>query len=129
MLEIPAETSEADLMPLRAPPEEVREDALAHANLRKIAIVSLQEPAAREAGRELENRSGATVTLITGLVQSAFTTAARDADLILFVWAACSHAVYRAFDNCRERLVYVQGTGASSIIAAAEGWANLRKAN
>ncbi|CAN7507554.1 hypothetical protein LJR296_003373 [Cupriavidus necator] len=128
LLEIPAETSDAELLPLCPPPEEVQEDALADAKLRKIAIVSLQEGAAREAGRELEHRSGATVMLITGLVQSAFTAAAREADLVLFVWAACSHAVYRAFDNCREKLAYVQGTGASSIVAAAESWAERKRA-
>ncbi|WP_434718136.1 hypothetical protein P5W98_00690 [Paraburkholderia sp. A1BS-2L] len=127
LLEIPAETSEADLFALYSPPAEAQEDAIAHAKLRKIAIVSLQEAAAREAARELEHRSGASVTLITGLVQSAFTAAAREADLILFVWAACSHAVYRAFDNCREKLAYVQGTGASSIVAAAEGWVEQRR--
>ena len=60
------------------------------------------------------------MVLVTGLVQDGVTRVAQTADIILFVWAACTHAVYRAFDAHRERLVYVQGTGVSSIVAAAE---------
>ena len=48
---------------------------------------------------------------------------ALSADLILYVWAATSHATYRAFDGYRGKLEYVQGTGPSSIILAAERWA------
>jgi hypothetical protein len=38
------------------------------------------------------------------------------------VWAATKHAVYRAFDDVRDRIEYVQGTGASSIVLALERW-------
>ncbi|MDH4459454.1 MAG: hypothetical protein QE272_12205 [Nevskia sp.] len=101
-------------------------DPLAQAGLERIAIVSLQETGAREAAAELMTRTGAEVVLVNGMVQGGQTRRAAEADLILFVWAASSHAVYRAFDDCRDRLVYVQGTGVVSIISAAEKWASLR---
>jgi hypothetical protein len=123
LLEIPAEYAGSALEALRPPATSSQTDVLQAMGLRKLAIVSLQEAAAREAARELEARTGADVVLVTGLVQDGVTKAAQEADVILLVWAACSHAVYRAFDDQRERLVYVQGTGTSSIIAAAERWA------
>ena len=82
--------------------------------------MSLQESAAREAAREIQLRTKADVVIVTSLVQDGLTKTAKSADVILLVWAACSHAVYRAFDDCRERVVYVQGTGSSSIVSAAE---------
>ena len=105
------------LSPLLLVPQK---DALANVSWRKIAIVSLQENAAREAARELHSRTNAEVIVVTSLVQDGLTKTAKTADVILLVWAACSHAVYRAFDDCRSRLVYVQGTGTTSIVTAAE---------
>ena len=98
-------------------------DDLATAGLKRIAIVSLQEASAKNAAKELAERTGAKVTIVTSLVSDGLTRNAAGADIILYVWAASTHATYRAFDFNRDRLVYVQGTGASSIIAAAEGWA------
>ena len=123
LLELDASSFEKDLAGLRATAEGNKTDPLSVAKWQKIAIVSLQEAAAREAARELQARTGAEVILVTSLVQDGLTKAAQRADIILLVWAACSHAVYRAFDEHRERLVYVQGTGTSSIVAAAERWA------
>jgi hypothetical protein len=128
LLEIPADSVSSDLAVLRPSADEAPADPLNAIGWRKIAVVSLQEGAAREAARELEARTGAQVVLVTGLVQDGLTRAAQQTDAILLVWAACSHAVYRAFDDCRERLVYVQGTGTSSIVAAAERWAEQRLA-
>ena len=93
-----------------------RFDSLANVSWQKIAIISLQESAARE----LQSRTNAEVIVVTSLVQDGLTKTAKAAGVILFVWAACSHAVYRAFDDCRSRVVYVQGTGTSSIVAAAK---------
>lgn len=104
-------------------------DPLANLNLRKVALVTLQERAARQAAEELRSRTGAEVLIVTSKAASELTRAAESADLILFVWAACSHAVYRAFDHVREKLQYVQGTGPSSIVLAAEHWAMERKAD
>ena len=128
MLEIHPDSAHRDLAALIDHTAEPTDDPLATVGWRKIAIVSLQESAAREAARELENRTGAKVIVVTSLVQDSFTRVAATSDVIFLVWAACSHAVYRAFDDIRERLVYVQGTGTSSIVAAAERWAEQRYA-
>lgn len=121
-LEFPIEDAQALLLPLSGSVERAAKDTLHGSGLRRIAIVSLQETGAREAAKELAERTGAEVQIVNSLVQGTMTRAAATADLVLFVWAACSHSVYRAFDNCRDRLAYVQGTGAGSIIAAAEQW-------
>jgi hypothetical protein len=124
LLELRGDLYTSDLENLCASNESsLPDDPLALAGWRKIAIVSLQESAAREAARELEARTGAEIVLVNGLVQDSLTKAAQLSDVILLVWAACSHAVYRAFDDHRARLAYVQGTGASSIVTAAEQWA------
>ena len=123
LLEMDSNSIGNDLADLRPRAENIEADALRVANWHKIAIVSLQEGPAREAARELQARTGAEVILVTSLVQDGLTKAAKTADVILLVWAACSHAVYAAFDEHRERLVYVQGTGTSSIVTAAERWA------
>jgi len=45
------------------------------------------------------------------------------ADVVLFVWSATTHAVFRAFDAVdKKRFAYVQGTGAASIVLALERW-------
>ncbi|NDD14855.1 MAG: hypothetical protein EB072_20025, partial [Betaproteobacteria bacterium] len=122
LLELDPTLIETNLSPLRSRTIESN-DLLTVSNWKKIAIVSLQERAAREAARELQTRTGADVFVVSNLVQDNLTKTAQTADLILLVWAACSHAVYRAFDDCRDRVAYVQGTGTSSIIASAERWA------
>ena len=120
LLELDATAVAQDLASLRPMVEEEQTDSLANTPWQKIAIVSLQETAAREAARELQLRTKAEVIVVTSLVQDGLTKTAKTADVILLVWAACSHAVYRAFDDCRSRVAYVQGTGTSSIVAAAE---------
>lgn len=99
-------------------------DPLSEIHLHKVAVVSLHERAAKVAAEELQRRTGANVVIVTSTSADDLTRTAETADLILFVWAACTHAVYRAFDHVRENLVYVQGTGPSSIILAAEQWAS-----
>lgn len=120
LLELDENAVAKDLETLQSLAQVQQVDSLANVPWQKIAIISLQESAAREAARELQSRTNAEVIVVTSLVQDGLTKTAKAADLILFVWAASSHAVYRAFDDCRSRLVYVQGTGTSSIIAAAE---------
>lgn len=127
MLELDAQAVGKDLAKLCPPaqtaPGDAPGDILATVPWKKIAIISLQESAAREAARELESRTQAEVAVVTSKVQDGIAKAAKTADVILMVWAASSHAVYRAFDECRSRVAYVQGTGTSSIVAAAERWA------
>lgn len=122
-LELPSADVERLLSPLidEGPSEEP--DLLATSGLRRIAIVSLREASATTAARELEARTGATVSVVTSLGADDQTRQATSADLILYVWAASTHAAYRAFDRWRSKLEYVQGTGASSIVMAAERWA------
>lgn len=122
LLELDAENVKQDLADLRPFLEVENADVLSGVRWQKIAIVSLQETAAREAAQELQLRTGAEVILVNSLVQDGLTKSAKSADVILMVWASCSHAVYRAFDECRSRVAYVQGTGTSSILAAAERW-------
>ncbi len=95
-------------------------DPLSRSDLKKIAIVSLHERAAREAATQIEARSGAHVIVVTDHAAGDGTASAATADVILFVWGATKHAVYRAFDKVRDRLEYVQGTGSSSIVRALE---------
>jgi hypothetical protein len=98
-------------------------DPIRQLGLRKIAIVSLHERAAAEARALLEERTGATVFVVDEAVAGPATKSAQSADVVLFVWAAAKHAVFRAFDAVRDRLVYVQGSGAGSIVLALERWA------
>jgi hypothetical protein len=125
-LEVRTEDVDALLDPLREPESAERSDTLAAAGLKTIAIVSLRETSANSAARELEGRTGATVFVVTSLVANDETRRAATADLVLYVWAASTHAAYRAFDRWRDKLEYVQGTGASSIVMAAERWAMRR---
>jgi len=120
LLELGDDTVARELARFRPVDQTVESDLLATVGWKNIAIVSLQESAAREAAKELQARTGANVFIVGSLVQDGLTNAAEAADIILLVWAACSHAVYRAFDKHRDRLAYVQGTGTSSILNAAE---------
>lgn len=105
------------------PATEADVDPLQQANLRKVAIVSMRERQAREAAAMISERSGAEAVIVSDKVAGAATDNAVTADVVLFVWSATSHAVFRAFDGVdRERLAYVQGTGAGSILLALERW-------
>jgi hypothetical protein len=98
-------------------------DPLATASLQHVAIVCMREPQAREAAGQIRARTAAQVTLVTGKSAGAETDLARTANVVLFVWLATSHAVFRAFDGIdRKRISYVQGTGAASIVRSLERW-------
>lgn len=101
-------------------PPQSADDPLLAAGFKKIAIVSLNERAAREAASQIEDRTHAHVVLVTDHAAGEGTASATTADVILFVWGATKHAVYRAFDKVRDRLEYVQGTGSASIVRALE---------
>jgi hypothetical protein len=100
-----------------------QEDPLKTANLKKVAIVSMREPQAKNAAEMIEQRTGASVHLVTGKSAGAQTDNAVTAEVILFVWRSTSHAIFRAFDKIeKERVAFVQGTGAGSILLALERW-------
>jgi hypothetical protein len=98
------------------------EDILAHTKLDKIAIVSLQEGAASSAASIIRERSGASVNIVSEKVAGNKTKGSKNADVIIFVWAANKHAVYRVFDDVREKIAYASSVGKQSIILALERW-------
>lgn len=104
-------------------------DILAGAGLKRVAIVSLHERAASLAAKMINERTKAPVILVAEKDAGAQTKSAKTADVILFVWSASKHAVYRAFDDVRDKLAYVQGVGTSSIVLALERWATKNSAD
>ena len=98
-------------------------DVLTQVKLKKVAIVSLREEPARIAAEIIRQRTGAQVAVVTETHAGAATSNAKTADVVLFVWASTTHAIYRAFDNVREKLAYVEGKGAVSIVLTLERWA------
>ena len=101
---------------------EISEDIFAAQGLKKVAIVSLHEKSAKAAADIIRQRAGAEVVIVSDHVAGAATQNAQTADVVLVVWAATKHSVYRAFDKVRDKLAYVQGTGPSSILLALERW-------
>ena len=97
-------------------------DCLKEYGFKKIAIVSLQEKSALMAAEHIKKRTGATVTVVSAHVAGTQTKEACAADVILFVWAKNKHAVFRAFDKVKDKVAYVAGTGATSIIRSLEKW-------
>lgn len=102
----------------RAEEVEVAADPLTAVGYAKIAIVSLHERPAVEAAAQIRERTAADVIVVVQHAAGEATASAATADVILFVWGANKHAVYRAFDKVRDRLEYVQGTGSASIVRA-----------
>lgn len=102
-------------------------DPLRDLPARRVAIVTLLERAANAAREELVERTDAEILIVCEHVACAATDTARSADVILFAYGVNTHAVYRAFDGVRDRLEYVTGRGASSIVMALERWASQRQ--
>lgn len=117
-----SETLEEYLPKLPEGTELDADDPLSVASVQKIAIVSLHEKAAQAAATMLRERTKAKVVVVSELVAGPATRDARTADVVLLVWAATKHSVYRAFDDVRYKIAYVQGTGSSSIVLALERW-------
>lgn len=95
-------------------------DPLGQTTLSQIAIVSLHERSANVAAEIIRKRTSCEVLVVNSHENDYQTKAATDKDLILFVWSATKHSVYRAFDTVREKLCYVQGSGAASIVRSLE---------
>jgi hypothetical protein len=106
-----------------APPEEKAVDPLAAAGLQHVAIVCLREQQAKQAADDIRKRTGAKVTVVSAAVAGAETAVACTSNVVLFVWMASTHALFRAFDAFdKKRFCYVQGTGSSSIVRSLERW-------
>jgi len=114
------EASVEDFLRGADPSDEPERDPLADSGLGRVAIVSFRERQANEAASEIRKRSGADVIIVGKGDGGMGMIAARAADVVLIVWAAISHEVYRGFDTVREKVAYVQGTGAESIVLALE---------
>jgi hypothetical protein len=111
-----------DYLPL-PPDAETQADPLRVAQLRKIAIVSLRERQARAAAETIAMRTGAIVVLVNETHKGPLTASALNADVVLLVWAATTHAVFYGLkDLPKERLSYVAGIGSQSIVYALERW-------
>jgi hypothetical protein len=105
------------------PDEAAAADPIRQASLAKVAIVSLRERQAQEAAALLRERSNAQIVIVSETHPGSDTRNALTADVVLFVWSATTHAVFRAFDAVdKKRFAYVQGTGAASIVLALERW-------
>ena len=102
--------------------ENINEDILKLYKFKKIAIVSLQENSAKIAASEIKERTNADILLINKNAANEFTESAKTADVVLYVWASAKHSIYRAFENNRDILQYVKGTGSTSIVRALENW-------
>jgi hypothetical protein len=105
------------------PEAAVATDPLKEAGLGKVAIVSLRERQTHEAAGLIKERCDTEVIIVSETHAGAATKKALSADVVLFVWSATTHAVFRAFDKVdKKRFAYVQGTGAASIVLAVERW-------
>ena len=103
--------------------KKAKKDVIEAASLKKIAIVSLREKQAQEAQKIIQKRTKADVFCVSEEVAGPKAKSAAAADVILFVWSAVKHAVFRAFDQVdRDRIAYVSGTGSASIVRALERW-------
>lgn len=102
----------------------VTQDILKTVGLEKVAIVCMRERQAADAAAAIAERSGAKVSVVSSKQAGEDTSRALKCDVVLFVWMATTHAVFRAFDGLdRRKFCYVQGTGAASIVVALERWA------
>lgn len=105
------------------PADVVTADPLRQAALKKIAIVSLREKQTQEAANLIKERCDAEIIVVSETHAGGAMRSALTADVVLFVWSATTHAVFRAFDSMdKKRFAYVQGTGATSILLALERW-------
>lgn len=112
------------LVPALPPATTEETDPLAALHLQRVAIVWRDDGPARLAAARIEQRSGASVVLVTEEHPRGQTERALTADVVLLVWRNTSHAVSRAFQRIdRKRLVYVPSAGASGVQRSLERWA------
>jgi hypothetical protein len=109
------------------PEESVAEesDPLKSAGLRRIAIVHSWAPdAARRATELLRLRTSADIVEIQAEERTAKVKAAGNNDVLLFLHRRSAHQLFYGLDTvAREKIVYVPGVTASSIVFALEQWA------
>jgi hypothetical protein len=120
----------SEYMPLQVSAQGPEDDPIRLARFNKIAIVSLREAQAEKAAELIRERTDGQVIVVTATEAGSETRSAATADVIAYVWAATTHAVFRAFDKAdRRKIAYVRGTGAASIVLAVERWAHENAVN
>lgn len=103
--------------------QKAESDILSALEGKHIAIVCMRTRQAKDAAEKIAERTTAKVSIVDCKSAGPETNHAVTADVVLFVWMATSHSVFRAFDKLdRDLLCYVQGTGPSSIVRALERW-------
>jgi hypothetical protein len=100
-------------------------DPLRSAGLRRIGIVHSWAPdAARRASELLRLRTSADIIEIQAEERTAKVKAAGNNDVLLFLHRRSAHQLFYGLDAAaREKVVYVPGVTASSIVLALEQWA------
>ena len=73
----------------------LRTDILPAKQLKRVAIVSLHEKSAKAAAEIIKDRSGAEVIIVSEHIAGQQPKLRRQADVVLLVWAATKHSVYR----------------------------------
>jgi hypothetical protein len=110
------------------PEESTAEDSdpLQSSGLRRIAIVhSWAADAARRAIELLRSRTSADIVEIQAEERTAKVKAAANNDVLLFLHRRSAHQLFYGLDtSAREKIVYVPGVTASSIVFALEQWAS-----
>jgi len=103
-------------------------DPLKSAGLRRIAIVHSWAPdAARRASELLRLRTSADIIEIQAEEKTAKVKAAGNNDVLLFLHRRSAHQLFYGLDSAaRDKIVYVPGVTASSIVYALEQWARKR---
>ncbi|MGE5608801.1 MAG: hypothetical protein ACM359_06085 [Bacillota bacterium] len=100
-------------------------DPLGSLNLKKIAILHSWAPdAAHRAADLLRKRIDATIVEIQAEEKTTRVKAAGNSDLLLFLPRRSAHQLFYGLDaSARDKIVYVPGVTASSIVFALEQWA------
>ena len=100
--------------------ESYEEDVFTHLNGKNIIIFSFQENAAKAAQNEIEERGNCSVKIINKIISTEEARVVENCEFILYVWRANKHSNFKALDKYKNDLVYVPGTGSSSIVGTLE---------
>ena len=76
---------------------------------------------------EIEERGNCSVKIINKIISTEEARVVENCEFILYVWRANKHSNFKALDKYKNDLVYVPGTGSSSIVGTlkANGAANI----
>jgi hypothetical protein len=116
----------SDILVEYLPPEQDTEDEdpLRQVSRHKIAILHSWAPdAAQRAAGLIRDRTGTQVTIIQAETKTSSLKAAGNNDILLFLHRRSAHQLFYGLSaEARDKIVYVPGATASSIILALEQW-------